>query len=95
MHMVFIGVPFYSYVELYLGIYDLDRSCVWGNHRKDGGRNQCGTGFCGGCGILVYYNDRCDGVVGRADGDCAEVRADREDDKRDTAFYPVPVSGNS
>ena len=36
MHMIFIGVPPYSYAELYLGVYDLDRSCVRSDHRKDG-----------------------------------------------------------
>ncbi len=30
---------------------------------KDGGRDQCGAGFCGGCGIPVYHNDRRDAIV--------------------------------
>lgn len=77
MHMIFIGVPFWAYVELYLGIYDPDRGCVRGNHRKNGGGDQCGAGLCGRCGIPVHYNDRRDGTVGRIDGDCAEVRTDR------------------
>lgn len=94
MYMIFIGMPFYSYAELYLGIYDLDRSCVRGNHGKDGRRDQCCTGFRGGCGILVHYDDRCDGFVGRVDGDRAEVRTDCKDDERDTAFHKVPVSKN-
>lgn len=36
MHVIFTGVSFCSYAELYLGVYDLDRSCVRSDHRKDG-----------------------------------------------------------
>ena len=76
MHMISISVPFFAYVELYLGIYDFDRRCIRSDSGKDGGRDQCGAGFCGGCGIPVYHNDRRDGIVGRVDGNCAEVRVD-------------------
>ena len=83
------------YAELYLGFYDHDRSGVWRGGRKNGRGDQCGAGFCRGCSIALHYDDRCDGVVGWTDGDCTEVRADRQIDTGDTAFYQVSLPTDS
>lgn len=83
------------YVELYLGIYDLDRRGVRRIYGKDGGGDECGTGFRGGCGVFVYHHDRCYGALGGADGDCTEVRIDRKADAGDPAFYQLPFSKDS
>ena len=89
-HMLFLND-----VELYLGFYDPDWRGVWSDNRKDGGGDQCSVGFCRGRSIAVYYDDRCDGIVGGTYGDCAEVRLDRETDAGDTAIYTVSVSADT
>lgn len=86
---------FLNYVKLYLGFYDLNWGGVRRGGRQNGGGDQCGSGFCGRRRFAVYYDDRCDGIVGRADGDRAEVGADREADAWDTAFYQIPVPADS
>ena len=46
-------------------------------------------------GLFVYHDDGCNGVVGGADGDRPDFRADCEADKGDPAFCVVYVSRDS
>ena len=76
-------------------MYDFNWGNIWSHDRQNGGCHQRSAGFCGGCGVTVYYNDWCDGAVGRSDGDCAEIRVDCQDDQGNTAFYQFSVSKDS
>lgn len=87
MYKLFCDGFLCAYAELYLGVYDIGRGHIRSDNRKDGGYYECGVGFCRGCGVFVHHHDWSDGVVGRADGDCAEVRVDCKADQRDTAVH--------
>ena len=87
MRIISIGMPAFVYVELYLGFNDLNWGYIRSYDRKDGGCHECCVGLRGGCGVAVYYDDRCDGALGRADGDRTEVGADCKADAGNTAFY--------
>ena len=43
----------------------------------------------------MHYDDRCDGALGWAHGDCTEIRTDRKTDAGNTAVYQFSVSTDS
>ena len=67
-----------SHVKLHLGFDDYGRGYLWGDDREYPGGEQCSAGLGGRSGFPVHYNDGSDGSLGRADGDCTDVWADRE-----------------
>lgn len=81
--------------KLYLGFYDYDRSDLRSNDRKYAGGEQRCAEFRRRGGLFVYHDDGCNGVVGGADGDRPDFRADCEADKGDPAFCVVYVSRDS
>lgn len=95
MHIVCIGMPVLVYVKLYLGFNDFDRRDIRRHNRKDGGCHERGVGLRRRCGVAVHYDDRCDGALGWAHGDCTEVWSDCEADAGNTAVYQFPVSTDS
>ena len=95
MHIILNRHAFLVYVKLYLGIYDLDRGRVWRDYWKNGGSDKRGTGFCGRCSFTLYYNDRCDGIMGRFDGDCTKVGTHCKIDTWNTTLYSISVSADS
>lgn len=82
-------------VKLYLGIYDSYRRRVRRAYRKYGGGVEGGAGLCGRGGYFVRHHDWRDGLVGRFNGNRAEIRFNRQNDKRNFAFYLVSFSENS